>query len=101
VLVVDGAEAVVGEERERLAAELQRVADKGAALVLAATSPEAVADLLPVPPAPHPAADDAEADAPHPRHADDPDPNDQGPNDRGPHDQDPHDDATLDSHLPT
>jgi RND superfamily putative drug exporter len=101
VLVVDGAEAVVGEERQRLAAELQRVADAGAALVLAATSPEAVADLLPMAPTPHAAADDAEADAPHPRHADDPDPNDQDPNDRGPHDQDPHDDATLDSHLPT
>ena len=101
VLVVDGAEAVVGEERHRLAAELQRVTDAGAALVLAATSPEAVADLLPVAPASHAAADDAEADAPHPRHADDPDPNDQDPNDRGPHDQDPHDDATLDSHLPT
>jgi len=101
VLVVDGAEAVVGEERHRLAAELQRVTDAGAALVLAATSPEAVADLLPMAPTPHAEADDAEADAPHPRHADDPDPNDQDPNDRGPHDQDPHDDATLDSHLPT
>ncbi|QNE36539.1 MMPL family transporter [Leifsonia shinshuensis] len=48
VVVVDGAEAVVGDERRALAGELQRVADAGAAVVLAATTPEAVADLLPV-----------------------------------------------------
>lgn len=47
VLVVDGAEAVTGAERSALADALARVADGGTALVLAATSPEAVADLLP------------------------------------------------------
>ncbi|WP_082518646.1 MMPL family transporter [Leifsonia sp. Leaf336] len=47
VLVVDGAEAVTGAERQALADQLARVTAGGTALVLAATSPEAVADLLP------------------------------------------------------
>ncbi|MEY9954095.1 MMPL family transporter [Leifsonia sp. EB34] len=81
VVVVDGAEAVVGEERRRLAAELQRAADAGAAVVLAAESPEGVAELLPVPKPP----------LPHPRHAQ---PRPPTPDSRG-------GDAALDSHLPT
>ncbi len=47
VLVVDGAEAVTGAERAALAEQLAHVTAGGAALVLAATSPESVADLLP------------------------------------------------------
>ncbi|MEN2736154.1 MMPL family transporter [Microbacterium sp. X-17] len=48
VVVVSGGVGVVGEERQRLAEELQRVADTGVAVVLAATVPEGVAGLLPV-----------------------------------------------------
>ncbi|WP_433861985.1 MMPL family transporter [Streptomyces sp. L7] len=80
VVVVDGAEAVVGEERRALAVELQRVAESGAAVVLAATSPEGVADLLPDPPLPS-----------HPRHAQPPS---HALDARG-------DDAALDPHLPS
>ncbi|MCI0157237.1 MMPL family transporter [Leifsonia shinshuensis] len=47
VLVVDGAEAVTGAERAELADQLALVTAGGTALVLAATSPESVADLLP------------------------------------------------------
>jgi putative drug exporter of the RND superfamily len=47
VLVVDGAEAVTGAERAALAEQLALVTAGGTALVLAATSPESVADLLP------------------------------------------------------
>lgn len=47
VLVVDGAEAVTGAERAALAGQLARVTAGGTALVLAATSPASVADLLP------------------------------------------------------
>ncbi|CAM5412445.1 MMPL family transporter [Leifsonia shinshuensis] len=66
VVVVDGAEAVAGDERRRLAAELARIAADGSALVLAASSPETVADLLPPPPGPGASAepgDRADADA--------------------------------------
>ncbi|MFE4467978.1 MMPL family transporter [Leifsonia sp. NPDC056824] len=113
VVVVDGAEAVVGEERRRLAEELQRVADAGAAVVLAATAPEGVADVLPVA-APRvdggqapdedaldtdaptaeattPEPPDAHPDPSHPRHA----------QPQSPTTPDERDDAALDPHLPS